>query len=233
LKNRYVIPGAILLILALLVSTYFSAYLAQGLNYVGVSNQSPQKEFNQFVHASAGQCSNVPFNLTTTDVMTASVQSNPGGIDVLIMNQGNFTSFEAGNCTGSTGVYPESRFNVTAYTFSFNETEGSGQYHLVFVVPHSASSADILVHMSIVRTVTTVEESYLPYFLAVIGIILIGIGMISFPKRAPPPPRAPPAQQRPQAPYPAAAPAQVKCRYCGAALSPGQAFCPSCNRSQT
>ncbi len=190
MKNIYAIPGAILMIAGLLLIAGFSSYLGQGLNYVGVSNQQTVFDNGNTPYPSEqwGRLNNYGINFTmkSNDVMAATIQANPKGIDVLVMNQGNFSKFESLNGgTGSVYIYPESEFNVSSTSVSFTAPV-PGNYSLVFRTPQ-AIGADVEVHLTITRTVTTEDQNYLPYVIVLIGIILLAIGVLSRPKGAGPP----------------------------------------------
>src|SRR5271157_296153 len=94
MKNIYAIPGAILVIVGLLLVSGFSSYLGQGLNYVGVSNQQTVFDNgNTPILVSLGPFDyyGINFTMKSNDVMAATIHANPKGIDALVMNQGNFS----------------------------------------------------------------------------------------------------------------------------------------------
>ena len=239
MKNIYAIPGAILVILALLLVAGFSSSLGQGLNSVGVSNQqtiytSPTKLLS--LKSSSISELRIPIPMKANDVLSASIQSNPKGIDAFVMTHDNFSEFEAsgGDTGGGVNILAKS-LNVSSASLSFSPNT-AGNYSLVFTVPVPGINPDVIVSYTITRTVTSSMQNYLPYAIAIIGIILLAIGVMSRSGNAPVP-----VQKKQVTAVPAKTAAtttsaqavtQPKCRYCGALMKPGQVICPSCTRSQ-
>src|SRR5208283_2312298 len=191
MKNIYAIPGAILLIVGLLLISGFSSYLGQGLNYVGVSNQQTVYDNGNtptFVRLGPASYSAINFTMNTNDVMTAAIQANPKGIDVLVMTQGNFSKFRSLN--GSIGSIPVpvyfDELNVSSYSASFT-APATGNFSLVLITLQTSVYTDVVVHLSIVRIITTEEQNYLPYVVVILGVVLLAFGVLSRPKGAGPP----------------------------------------------
>ena len=191
--------------------------------------------------------------------MTAGIQANPVPIDVLIMTQGNYSLFESLNGTSGSVPVVFSKLNVTSYTASFTAT-ASGLYYLVLITPRTNTYTDVVVQLAITRFIITDAQNDLPYVIVVFGVILLALGVLSRPSK-PAAPSAPQKKQgqTTKAITPAVAQATVsqaqgsttksvaptvakspfpqvakpsKCRYCGAAMTSKQVFCPKCSRSQ-
>jgi len=252
MKNLYAIPGAILLIVGILLIAGFSSSLGQGLNYIGISNQQAVSTTGTIlVSLKSTNYSSIQFNMTSTsDVMTATIQSNPQGIDAFIMNEGNYSIFDSsGGDTRSVYIYKPHPLNISSTTITFT-TNTVGLYRLVFTIPINGVKPDVIVDLTVSETISSPAQNDLPYAIIVIGIVLLAIGVMSSSGGTP----TPVAQKKPQQPQaqrpqpqqmpkasvvqsgsPAAAQKAitlVKCKYCGATMKPNQVFCPSCTRSQ-
>jgi hypothetical protein len=251
MKRAYAIAGVVLLIIAAFF-TFYGSYLNQVLGLAGFTTQSTVFDKEYSVSMNSSGYSSVTFHLSPQDAMSASIQSSPRGLDILLMNAGNFSLFNQSNGQNRAVqvYYPQSVLNVTSspYNLSFNDSSTSGNYTLVFKNPRSGTT-DVLARITIVNNAVSPEVSYIPYAIAIIGILLIAVGAFSGnPKRRPVSmaagPQRPIAGQGAQRPPHALGPQSLasppppppttppRCKYCGATISGGQAFCPSCHRSQ-
>lgn len=218
-----IIPGIIALILGAYLVFSPPAYNAFSLG-VGLSSQQTMLDRTSVVSLSGSNSSSIMVPLTPQDNLSASIQSNPRGIDFLLMNAGNY-SLWSGKNSGSYQVYSQSKLNIGNYSFSFS-TKYSDNYYLVFDSPAARNvSTDVLVHILVVRMLTSPEASYVPTIVALLGVVLIALGSITGTKKQDvlegheALPSSPPATS-------------ARCQFCGTALNPGNIFCPVCKKSQ-
>ena len=232
MKNIYAVPGAMLVIIGLLMISAFSSSLGQGLNYMGVSNQKTVFDSGSTLVSLKDSNFTMPFQMITNDVVSATVQSNPRGIDVFMMYLGN----------SSAGL---SKDVIIAHAFNINETSltftatSNGNYSLVITRGSilEGVTPDVIVDLTVTRTFITTEQNYLPYAVAIVGVVLLAIGVFSrngttaaIDQKKQPTPATQSKTITPVSPAPRVT--QTKCKYCGAAMKPGQVFCPSCTKSQ-
>jgi hypothetical protein len=220
LRIILVLPGIILLILgAYLVfsaPTYNSFSLA-----VGLSNNQVVLDRTSVFPLRGSNYSSIQIALTPDENLSATIQSNPSGIDFLLTNAGNYSLLSERN-NSAYQVYSQSRLGIGNYSFSF-ATSNPGNYYLVFV--SHATSTDVLVHISVTRTTVSSTSAYVPILIVLAGVVLIAFGSIL---------RRPVVVEnisqgiRTQA-FPATS---SKCQFCGARIDPGSVFCPSCKKSQ-
>ncbi len=164
--------------------------------------------------------------LTPQDNLSASIQSNPSGMDFLLMNSGNYSLWSARGGT-SYQVYSQSKLNIGNYSFSFSNTN-PGNYYLVFDSTIARNmSTDVLVHIVVIRTLVSPEADYLPTIVTLLGVVLIATGSVTGRKR---PEIVEGSHQESNI---ASIPVEsAKCQFCGEPTSPGAIFCPVCKRSQ-
>lgn len=168
-------------------------------------------------------------SLMTGDTLAVTLTSNPGGIDVLLMNQGNFSLWSSSS-KGSYFTYPESHLQVSNYSFTFTSSEKTQEFYVV-LVSHSTTPTEVLLQATSTRPS---EESLLlfPLVSGFVGIVLLWAGVRGGGKSEGAQKKGAAATQ---APPTQASPSKAEgefCRHCGAALRPGSQFCPACNRSQ-
>ena len=173
----------------------------------------------------------VSAKLQQGDSLNVVLTANPGNVDVLLMNQGNFSEW-ASSRGGSYGSYSQSALHVSNYTFSFIDTESTQLFYVVFLSHASNDVTTVLVH-TVIERASYYFALLLSLTLCAVGAILLGYGLLSgrskqgqahvgIPAVSPPEPRATFAETGPSL-----------CRHCGAALMPGDSFCSSCGKSQT
>jgi len=220
--------GAVLIIAALVL--YFNTSLTIPLvSLLGSSGTDTVFDRNSVIPIAPQNYSFYDANLTTGDTLAVSLTTHPGNIDVLLMNQGNFSLWSSG-AKVSYSTYPESSLNVSSYSFSFTNTEETQIFYVVLVSHTATESTEVLMH----AVGTRPSQSALLLFpvafglagVVVLGVALRGGGGKGGGKTSLPGPAARGAQ-------PAQSAARKDtCRHCGAALKPGSDFCASCNRSQ-
>lgn len=170
---------------------------------------------------------NVTLSLTSDDTLTAMVQANPSGIDLLLMNPGNFSNY-ASNSGSFYSIYPQSKFGLSNYSFTFNETGYSGNLVFVFVshLPSSGGNTDVRFRANVVTTNTPSVLNYVPIGAAIFGLFLLALGLLTgFTGRKS-------GAQENQSAQSSRNLVGSKCRFCGADLNPNSVFCPACKKSQ-
>ena len=191
---------------------------------LGLMGTDTVYDTNSVIRVAPQNFSSYPANLTSGDTLVVSLTSNPGDIDVLLMNQGNYSLWSSG--TGvSYSTYPESALKVSNYSFSFTNDEKT-QTFLIVLVSHSAAPTEVLI--SAMATRPSAESLLLfPVLFGFVGIVVMGLAF-----------RGGGAKKEEEAeggeePAPPLVQSQTpKCRHCGAELQSGNQFCPSCHKSQ-
>jgi hypothetical protein len=173
----------------------------------------------------------VDAKLAPGDSLAVSLTSNPGNIDVLIMNQGNFSLWSQGG-RGSYSTYPQSLLHVSNYSFVFKNEEASQTFFVVLVSHSSSQETETLVHAVVTRP-SQLAPLLFPLLFCLVGAAVLGLAARGGRKASGKPDSKHPAVRSPSAEPTHASTAVPRCRHCGATLVPGSAFCPSCGRSQT
>jgi hypothetical protein len=226
LKLIFAVPGIIILIVGAYLA-YSPASLSQVSNQLGFSTSQNTVDRTILVSVRPGNYSSLAVVLSPPDTMTASLRSDPPGTDVLLMDQGNFSKYVANNGS-SVSIYPASLVNVSTYTLIFNDPGSAGNYYLVFQNPQSIRTTDVLVHLTLSSATTVSYASYIPIIIALIGLILFAIGLISRKKTG----SSEEIKFASRADVKPVANGTTACRYCNASMNRGQIFCPSCKKSQ-
>ncbi len=191
---------------------------------VGLSSQQTVLDKTTVVSLSGSNSSSIMVPLTPQDNLTSSIQSNPRGIDFFLMNSGNY-SLWSGKNSGSYQVYSQSKLNIGNYSFSFSPGH-SDNYYLVFDSSATRNvSTDVLIHLVVVRTLTSPWGSYVPTVVALLGVILIALGSMTGRKKQGV------SESKEEIPSPPPA-LSTRCQFCGASLISGNIFCPACKKSQ-
>ena len=219
--------GAVLLLIGIFL--YFNAPLMVPLTtYLGSSGTDTVFDRNNVVIIPPQGSSSFNATLANGDTLSVALTTHPGNIDVLLMNQGNFSLWSA-SARSSYSTYSESVLDVSDYTFVFTNAEKNQTFYLVLVSHSSNDTTEVLLHAIGTRP----SESALLLFPAtfgLVGILVLGVGLRGggSKKEAAAKTAGPAAQARNSQPTSQAG----VCRHCGAALKPGSNFCPSCNKSQ-
>jgi hypothetical protein len=228
LRRKTAFLGALLVIVALLL--YFTPSVTTQLaGYLGPTGTDTLFNYNSVVTIPPQDSSPYNASLTTGDSLAVSLTTHPGNIDVILMNQGNFTLWSKG--TGvSYQTYAESALNVSTYSFTFTNKEKTQTFYVVLVSHSSTESTEVLLH-AIGSRPSQAGILLFPALFGVAGIVVLLIALRGGgPKveaKVKTPVSTARAAQQPQT--------QVRsdfCRHCSAALKPGSDFCPSCNKSQ-
>ena len=220
--------GAALLVVAIFL--YFNTSLTIPFaTLLGSSGTDMTFDRNNVIIIPPQSSSNYSASLANGDTLSVSLSTHPGNIDVLLMNQGNFSLWSSA-ARSSYSTYPESVLNVSNYTFTFTNQEKNQTFYLV-AVSHSANdTTDVLLHAVGTRP-SQAALLLLPILFGLVGILVLGVGLRGGGGTG----KKTPSRTESAAPAVQAAkpvPQIGICRHCGAALEPGSDFCPSCNRSQ-
>lgn len=210
----------------------FSPPTFAALSYqVGLANQQTTLDKNYVLPLNESNYANLPVVLSPQDNLSVSMQANPGGIDFLFMNSGNYSLWSARNVS-SYQVYSQSKLNVTNYSFSFSGYGSNQDYYLVFVSPGGRSgNTDVLLHMVVQSTSSVQEAGYVPFLIMIIGVALIGMGLFTR-KKSEKVERGRQVIDTLPEPTTIGQSSTPKCQFCGASMNKGTLFCPACKRSQ-
>jgi hypothetical protein len=110
-------------------------------------------------------------NLQPGDALSVSLATNPGNVDVLLMNQGNFSQWSQ-RVRGSYSTYPESALHVSNYSFSFTSSEPAQNYFVVMVAHSANESTNVLLHAVATRP-SQDSILLLPLIVAFLGLIIL------------------------------------------------------------
>jgi len=226
MRRRTAAVGALLLVVA--VYLYFNPSLTAPVsNSLGQMSTDNVYSYNSVVRVAPENFSYYPANLTSGDTLVVSLTSNPGNIDVLLMNQGNYSLWSSGNGV-SFSTYPESALKVSNYSFSFTNNEKTQTFFIVFV-SHSTASTAVLLNTAATKPS---EESILlvPFLVGFVGLVVLTVAFRGGGTKDEGEEDERTQQQTAQVSQ--AAPQVPNCRHCGAVLEPGNQFCPSCHKSQ-
>jgi hypothetical protein len=230
LMKRKTAALAAALLIAALYLFFNPGTLAPATGSLGIGGIQSVYDKTSVVAVEPLNYSYVAVNMATGDSLKVDMDANPGGLDVLLLNQGNFSSWVSSK-GGSFDTYPQSALRVSNYSFAFTSSEPSQAFYIL-LVSHSASQiSDALMHIQVTRT-SDYSGTLFPLLFGLIGVVLMAY---AFAGRRTGDGASRSAQQPPslgQAQGVSAGSASPFCRHCGAALEPGNAFCPSCNRSQ-
>ena len=224
MRRRVAALGALLLLAAAFLYTNPSFGNPISASF-GQAGQTTFLERNVLVRITSQNYSYYEVPLATGDSIAVSFAANPGGVDVFLMNQGNFTLWAASEQGSYT--YAEAALRVSNYSFEFTNM-GQGQNFYVVLASHSAEATSVLMHVVGARP-SQLTLLLLPSILGLIGVLSLAYGL-----------RGGRAKQESRksevgrsGPQPSSPPPPVEfCRYCGAVLRPGSQFCLSCHRSQ-
>lgn len=228
MRKKTAILGALLIAAAayLYVTPSLTSPLAASLGQTGTDTVFDK---NSVIPVSPQNSSFYEANLTKGESLVVTLMTNPGNIDVLLMNQGNFSLWSSGSAV-SYSTYPESALHVSNYSFTFTNDERSQDFFVVFVSHSAAEPTEVLLHAKGTRP----SQASLLVFPVVIG--LVGFAVLGFAARGGGRRGARRVGGEGGSSRPAeAAQAHVQvnaCRHCGAALTPGSQFCPVCSKSQ-
>lgn len=226
MKMILAIPGAVIVVLGviLLSSPTILGQLAgfTGMSTTNMISAPPDK----LVVVPYGNFTFFEATIPQQDTLSATFKMNPVGLNIFVMDQGNYTLF-----TKNETAYPaESLLNVSSsasLTETYNSHWPNDTYY--FVIQNNSpakQTSDVLIHYTITSTSVSSYVSYIPLIVVVVGLALLVVG--GLPKRT----KSDLVVQKPQA---GVSPAQVMtrpCKFCGATMRVNETFCPSCKRAQ-
>lgn len=224
MKKRTAALAATLLLLALFL---FSNPAVAEMLVSNLGITSTETTYDRVSVVSIGPLNDSFFStkLTPGSSLSVSLRANPGDIDVLLMNQGNFTLWGHGN-GGSYSTYPQSRLAVSNYSFVFANEEEEGQYYVILISHSPDQATQVLAHM-VVTSPSQLGALILPLLLGSIGAVMMGYAVVGRRQGA-----TKAGSARPSGKAVPSSPSAF-CPHCGVALEPGVSFCPSCGRSRT
>lgn len=196
------------------------------------------------VRVPPGSYSNFSAEVGPRQTLTATISSSPEPVDFFLMNSSNFAAWTSrGN--PPTNVYPQSsKFNATNYSFAVAGTGTTQNYTLVFISLSSNTPNNVLLNLVVDNQAGFLQANAAPLIAIVCGVALALFGATRRSKVVEKPEEeeeshggegglgggllggifgGSSAGER--------APVR-KCRYCGAELQEGAAFCSSCRMSQ-
>jgi hypothetical protein len=222
------VAGVIVLIFGLVL--YLSPpALSSFSSGTGITSSSITASKTLYFTVKPGNYSDLPVALSSQNNLVVNFESQPAGVGFLLMNQGNFTKFSSGNgSTGGVQIYNVSRLDVSNYSFSFSpNTLGSQNYHLVFKSLAGRNvTTDIVLSFKITTQSSAFDVSYVQIAVLLISLILLGFGVFGGGRRRG-------GRTKVLAtPTSTFGKETASCKFCGASISTGSVFCPTCQRSQ-
>jgi len=179
-----------------------------------------------------GNYSSVQVTVEPQQTLLGTIASGPDTVDFFLMNHGNFTAWTTRGSPPSQ-VYPQSKFGILNYTFTVAGSGSSVDYVIVLSSRSSNGTTNALVNLVLDNGAGNLESLYAPLGFIIAGVAIAALGAT---RKGEPEPEPPKAEEKPTgllgllsgigstAPTPT-------CRYCGAEIQEGAAFCPSCHKS--
>lgn len=225
MRKRLAGLGVLLLLLALLTYLYPSTVSPLSAS-LGQTSVSTVLDKTNVISIQPEGSSSYFTNLSNGDSLAASMTTNPGNVDVLLMNQENFNLWNSSS-RGSYSTYPQSALHVSNYSFTFTNSEQKQDFYVVLVSHSSAERTSVLLHVVVTRP-SQVSLLLFPIIFGALGVVVLLVARGGGARR----PSAPSGRMQSQSQKVQGSQGDF-CRHCGVALSPGAQFCPSCNRSQS
>lgn len=232
MNYRLVVLGALLVAIGALIFVY------PGI----LSSSSPSYDHAVLVRVAPANYSYFQAKLGPQQTLQATLSSSPEGVDFFLMNSGNFSAWTSRGSPPS-DVYSQSKLDAENYSFAVTGAGAPENYYLVFISRSSDTSTDVLVHLVINQV--TPEATAVPTIFVALGVALALIGATRRKKTAEVAAHEEESQEESQEESHGGgflglfggtgvgdSSALSKCRYCGAELEGGSAFCPSCGMSQ-
>jgi len=191
-------------------------------------------DHSKLVRVAPGNYSYFQATLSPQQTLTVSISSSPQAVDFFVMNSSEFATWNSrGNPPAD--VYPQySKLNATNYSFTTSTASKAENLTLVFLSRSLSAPNNVLVHLVIDTQTTFLQANEVPILILVCGIALILFGATRKDKVV-----VEPAEEAPSQPSGGGLAGLLggsfggrTCRYCGASVEEGAAFCPSCKRSQ-
>ena len=237
MKMIFVIPGIVILFAGIILLSSSSALgLVAGFTGMSTTNtiSSPPEKL---VVVPYGNFTSIEATIPQRGTLSLELSMNPAGLNIFVMNQGNFTMF----MKNETSFPIKSLFNVsspTSLSFPNGNTANQTYYFVIQNNIPGKETSDVLIHYVITSEVASSITSYIPLIAVVIGLALIVLG--GLPTRNDKPEEiiqrsslssAPLGTKKQQA---GASPQAVtrSCKFCGAKMQSNEFFCSSCKRAQ-
>jgi hypothetical protein len=226
LNYRFIVLGALLVAIGALVFAYPGVF----------SSQVPASGHLLLVRVSPNNYSYVQQTLSPQQTLQVTMSSSPDSVDFFLMNNGNFSAWTSRG-SAPTNVYPQTRLDVKNYTFPLIGSGSPQSYSLVFVSRSSSTSTNVLLQLETAQGVDTLQSLVVPIIFLASGVASALFGATRRQKVV----EAPPQSDESQGggflglfggTDPGVKSVVAKCRYCGADVGAGSAFCPSCKRAQ-
>jgi hypothetical protein len=197
---------------------------------------SHYSQATKLVRVAPGNYSSIPEPLLSQQTLNVEIQSSPQPVDFFLMNSSSYSAWSKGS--PPTDVYPQySKFNVSDYSFSVSTGSTAQSYTLVFLSRSLSTPNNLIVRISVDSQSSFLQTNAIPLLILVCGVAIVLVGATRGKKEV----EAPPPEEEPKGgglmglfggSQDSASPETGRCRYCGASVPEGAAFCPSCNRSQ-
>jgi hypothetical protein len=231
MKRVIFVVGVIALILGLVL--YLSPIALSTLaNGTGVSGSVVSTNKVLFLNVGPNNYTFEQVTLSSNNNLDVYYQSEPAGIEFLLMNQGNYSNFVTG-AQSNVQIYSESKLNQANDSFLFTPGSTSAQnYYLVFKsLPGRDVTTNLELNLKIGAQVSAFDTIFIPYAILMIALILLVIGIFGGRQR-----RvetvSPVSQKGANATSPVLPVNDAKCRFCNAPMPSTMLFCPVCGKSQ-
>jgi hypothetical protein len=229
------IPGAVIVIVGVLLLTSPSI-LGLFAGYTGMSTTNTiSPPLDKLVVVQYGNFTSFEATIPPRGTLSATFKSNPAGLNIFVMDQGNYTLFKENET-----AYPaESLLNVSSsasLTETYNSHWPNDSYY--FVIQNNSPAkqpSDVLIHYTITSVSVSSVVSYIPLIAVVVGLALLVVGGLPGPTKSDIAVQKPRMQMSTATPQARVSPAQTTtrpCKFCGATMRMNETFCPSCKRAQ-
>ena len=243
MKIIYVVLGVVILLVGMFF-LYSPSTFGQVAGFVGVQTTTTiSSPPDRLIVVPYGNFSSFSASIPEKGTVTSTFTMDPPGLNIFVMNQGNFTLF-----TKNQTAFPiRSLLNASSpASLMLTNDQGSTNATYYFVIQNNSPTkqlSDVLLHYAITSPTSSLSgEMYYALIPVIIGIALIALGMLpkKKPEVLPPPPPQQEQQPQPQvstikqttAQTSPSRPAVYTCKFCGVTMNPSEQFCPSCQRSQ-
>lgn len=233
MKRIYVIAGvAVLLVGLVLLSS--STMLGQVAASIGMQTTTTvSNPPSKLIVIPAGNYSYFTATIPKDGSVASTFTMSPAGLNIFVMNQSSFESF-AKNGTGFTIKTLLNQSSPVSLSLTNDAASNETYFFVIQNNIQAKQSSDVLVHYEITSKSVWSETQYLPYIIVVIGLALIAFGTLPIRKTekfsTPPPMQVAPASIQPVSSKSTSI--TTACKFCGAAMSQTETFCPACKKSQ-
>jgi len=228
LNGRFVVLGLLFVVVGVLFILYPNVLLSP----THVSDRT------DLVRIAPGNYSALHQAVGPTQSLSVTLTSSPQPVDFFLMNSSNFASWTAkGN--PPTDIYPQySKLGATSFSFQVPGAGSPANYTLVFLSTSLSAPNTVEAQLVVDNQVGFFQANLVPIIVLICGIALVALGATRKGKVE----EKPPEEEVKEASQGSGLmglfgggssqqPGRT-CRYCGASVEEGAAFCPSCHRSQ-